>query len=55
VIEQLYGGYGDGPPKGHGPNQMKIQMEGNDYLIEEFPELDYIEKATVLKEAAAAE
>lgn len=55
VVEKLYGGYGEGAPKGRGPNQMKIVMEGNEYLIRDFPELDYIKKATVLKEEPAAE
>lgn len=55
VIDKLYGGYGDGPPRGRGPNQMKIYMEGNEYLAKEFAELDYIKKATVLKEEPAAE
>jgi peptidyl-prolyl cis-trans isomerase A (cyclophilin A) len=56
VVERLYGGYGDSPQRGgRGPSQMKIVMEGNEYLIRDFPELDYIKKATVLKEEPAAE
>src|SRR5690606_7073477 len=28
VVDQLYGGYGDGPPMGSGPNQSRITNEG---------------------------
>ena len=34
---------------------MKIHLEGNAYLSEGFPELDYIIKAEVLKERPAEE
>ncbi len=47
VIEKLYSGYGDGPPKGKGPDQSKIQTEGNEYLMKNFPKLDYIKTATL--------
>ncbi|MGH9618821.1 MAG: peptidylprolyl isomerase [Bryobacteraceae bacterium] len=48
VIQHLYAGYGDGPPSGNGPNQHQIAAEGNQYLKENFPKLDYIETASVL-------
>ncbi len=48
VVERLYSGYGDSPPRGNGPNQGMIVMKGNEYLKESFPDLDYIKKATVL-------
>jgi peptidyl-prolyl cis-trans isomerase A (cyclophilin A) len=48
VVEQLYSGYGEGPPRGSGPYQPRLQEEGNDYLVEFFPKLDYIETATLL-------
>lgn len=48
VVEQLYAGYGEGPPNGNGPYQQRVQEEGNAYLLEFFPKLDYIETATVL-------
>jgi peptidyl-prolyl cis-trans isomerase A (cyclophilin A) len=49
VVEQLYSGYGEGAPQGKGPNQARIQQEGNDYLNREFPRLDYIKKATIIE------
>jgi peptidyl-prolyl cis-trans isomerase A (cyclophilin A) len=48
IIEQLYSGYGDGPPRGNGPYQPRFQEEGNAYLEEFFPKLDHIKKATLI-------
>lgn len=48
VVESLYSGYGEGPPGGAGPDQSRIQMQGNEYLNEEFPRLDYIERAEII-------
>lgn len=45
VIDSLYGRYGEGPPHGKGPDQRRIQREGNSYLDAEFPLLSYIEAA----------
>lgn len=50
VVDALHSGYGEGPPSGTGPNQGRIQAEGNDYLETEFPELDYIENARIIGE-----
>lgn len=49
VVDALYSGYGEGAPAGRGPSQRRIQMEGNQYLKRDFPRLDYITKATVVK------
>jgi peptidyl-prolyl cis-trans isomerase A (cyclophilin A) len=49
VVDKLYAEYGEGAPGGSGPNQMRIQTEGNAYLSAEFPKLDGIKKATLLK------
>ena len=49
VVSALYSGYGDGPPRGRGPNQMLIRSKGNEYLKKEFDKLDYIKSATILE------
>lgn len=49
VVDSLYKGYGEGFPNGRGPDQGRIQSQGNAYLIKGFPELDYITKATVIE------
>ena len=47
-VSNLYMGYGDGPPDGHGPDQEALAHGGNAYLQKAFPNLDYIKKATVI-------
>jgi peptidyl-prolyl cis-trans isomerase A (cyclophilin A) len=49
VVDQLFGGYGEGAPRGQGPDQSRVQREGNDYLMKEFPKLDFVKKATIEK------
>jgi len=49
VVDKLYSGYGDGPPSGTGPDQGSIAAQGNAYLDKEFPKLDSIIKATIVK------
>ena len=46
-VDKLNGEYGEGAPMGRGPNQARVQGEGNAYLRAEFPNLDYIKKATI--------
>jgi peptidyl-prolyl cis-trans isomerase A (cyclophilin A) len=48
VVEALYSEYGEGAPRGTGPNQRRLQMEGNPYLKRDFQQLDYIKTATVI-------
>ena len=50
VIDSLYSGYGEGPPKGKGPDQDKMAAEGNAYLQRDFPKLDWIREAKVVRE-----
>jgi cyclophilin family peptidyl-prolyl cis-trans isomerase len=47
VVDKLYTGYGEGAPRGSGPEQGRLQMEGNTYLKKDFPKLDYVKKATI--------
>jgi peptidyl-prolyl cis-trans isomerase A (cyclophilin A) len=47
VVDQLYGGYGEGQPRGRGPDQYRLNVEGETYLARQFPRLDKINKATV--------
>lgn len=47
-VEKLYKGYGEGQPRGSGPEQGRFQAEGNAYVKKEFPKLDYIKSATLL-------
>ena len=53
VVDALYSGYGEckaqDRPEATGPEQMRIQDEGNAYLAAGFPKLDYIVKATIIK------
>jgi peptidyl-prolyl cis-trans isomerase A (cyclophilin A) len=49
VVESLHGGYGEGAPRGVGPDQSALQQRGNEYLRESFPDLDYVEEATVVE------
>jgi peptidyl-prolyl cis-trans isomerase A (cyclophilin A) len=48
VVDRLFAGYGEGAPRGRGPDQGRIQGEGNAYLEREFPKLDYVKKATIV-------
>jgi len=47
VVDELFSGYGEGAPSGRGPNQGRIQSEGNAYLTKDFPNLDFVRKATI--------
>jgi peptidyl-prolyl cis-trans isomerase A (cyclophilin A) len=47
VVDALFSGYGEGAPRGIGPEQGRVQDEGNAYLNQDFPKLDYIKKATI--------
>jgi len=48
-VDALYSGYGEGAPGGRGPSQPLIQSQGNKYLRESFPKLDYIKSAKIIE------
>lgn len=48
VVDSLYKGYGEGAPRGSGPDQGRIQLEGNAYLDAEFPKLDAVKHAEIV-------
>ena len=47
VVDKLNAEYGEGAPRGRGPDQGRIQAEGNAYLNKEFSRLDFVKKATI--------
>ena len=49
VVDLLYSDYGEGPPRGKGPDQEKIETLGNAYLEKNFPRLDFVIRTTVLE------
>ena len=48
VVNKIFSGYGEPPPKGHGPDQERIQKEGNTYLTKTYKKLDAITSATLV-------
>ena len=49
VVDKIYSAYGEGAPSGAGPEQGRIQAEGNAYLTKDFPKMDYIKTAQIAK------
>jgi peptidyl-prolyl cis-trans isomerase A (cyclophilin A) len=49
VVDALYGGYGEGAPRGDGPDQGQVQAQGNAYLEKAYPKLDYVKTATIVQ------
>lgn len=54
IVGSLYAAYGEGAPGGAGPDQNRVQMEGNAYLLKEFPKLDYVKSAVIEGSASPA-
>ena len=50
IVDKINSEYGEGAPSGAGPDQQRVQMEGNAYLKKDFPRLDYIKSVTVITE-----
>jgi len=51
VVEGMHNVDGINPQYGEDPNQQMIEETGNQYLIENFPELDFIKKAVIISES----
>jgi peptidyl-prolyl cis-trans isomerase A (cyclophilin A) len=49
VVDDLYEGYGEGAPNGQGPDQNRIQTDGNPYLDRDFPKLDRILRTRIVE------
>jgi peptidyl-prolyl cis-trans isomerase A (cyclophilin A) len=49
VVDNLYAGYGEGPPGGQGPDQDRIEAEGNPYLEKQYPLLDAVKTARLVR------
>ena len=49
VVGKFYGEYGDGPPRGNGPDQGRVTNEGKAYLEKSFPLLDSIKTAVIVQ------
>jgi peptidyl-prolyl cis-trans isomerase A (cyclophilin A) len=50
TLDSLHAAYGDGPPRGTGPDAVKLVDEGNAYLDREFPRVDSIVRARIVAE-----
>ncbi|MCH2373581.1 MAG: peptidylprolyl isomerase [Planctomycetes bacterium] len=49
VVDSLHAGYGEGAPHGDGPNQTLMTQRGNEYLSLNYPNLDIVEKASIVE------
>ena len=47
AVDEIYK-IGEGAPRGKGPNQQRIQSQGNTFLKANYPKLDYIKGARIL-------
>ena len=49
VVDKLYSGYGDVRPAGKYIDPTRVEGETNEYLVQRFPKLDYIKKASFVQ------
>ena len=49
IVDSLNAEYGEGAPRGRGPDQGRLQREGNAYLAAHFKRMDFVKKATIVK------
>ena len=47
IVDKIYK-VGEGKPRGPGPAQNRVKILGNEYLKKNFPQLDYLKKATIV-------
>jgi peptidyl-prolyl cis-trans isomerase A (cyclophilin A) len=50
VVDSLYDGYGEGAPRGRGPSQDSIRLQGEPYLARDFPLLDRIIRERIVQQ-----
>ena len=50
IVDSLYSGYGEGPPRGKGPDQDRMAAEGDRYIQRNFPKLDWVKSARIIHE-----
>lgn len=49
VVDQFYSGYGEVQPMGGGPDPVKMQSIGDEYIQRSFPRLDQIRSARIIQ------
>lgn len=49
VVDKFYSGYGEGAPEGNGPSQDLLTKLGKPYLDKNFPKLDSIKVASIIR------
>jgi peptidyl-prolyl cis-trans isomerase A (cyclophilin A) len=54
VVDRFYSGYGEMRPQGKNIDPSRVEGEANEYLVQRFPRLDYIKKATFVPDGASA-
>lgn len=55
TLDGLYKGYGDIPPFGNGPDQQQLQIKGNSYIRDNFPNTDFIFYCNIVPDDASTE
>ncbi len=49
IVSSLYTGYGEGQPRGRGPDQGMLQSRGNAYLDAQYPKLDSVTDVRIVE------
>jgi len=48
VVDKFYAGYGEMRPEGKYIDPGRVEGEANEYLVQRFPNLDYILRAEIM-------